>query len=103
MKPKTIYDMLFELGVHHNPWRMKSLAIISLADAQGRGGDKEMQPYNQYIILHMLGTVFSDKMKRAELVNEALSSGKRGPEIAEYVRQGICAELYNQLRILKSV
>ena len=86
LRPQTIHKLIVtNLNGLVHPERFLAFTQACQCDAQGRGETLVNKPYPQAIKLRAIHSKLQ-QMDKKHIVQEALKSGKKGPEIGEAVK-----------------
>ncbi|TMO95782.1 multifunctional CCA addition/repair protein [Pseudoalteromonas sp. S3260] len=99
LRPQTIHKLIVtNLNALVHPERFIAFTQACQCDAQGRGETLVDKPYPQAAKLHAIHNELQ-KMDKKQIVQDALKSGKKGPEIGETVKQAEidCIKAFLQL------
>lgn len=87
LRPQTIHKLIVtNLNALVHPERFIAFTQACQCDAQGRGETLVDKPYPQAAKLRAIHNELQ-KMDKKQIVQDALKSGKKGPEIGETVKQ----------------
>lgn len=87
LRPQTIHKLIVtNLNALVHPARFIAFTQACQCDAQGRGETLVDKPYPQAVKLRAIHNELQ-KMDKKQIVQDALKSGKKGPEIGETVKQ----------------
>lgn len=99
LRPQTIHKLIVtNLNALVHPERFIAFTQACQCDAQGRGETLVDKPYPQAAKLRAIHNELQ-KMDKKQIVQDALKSGKKGPEIGETVKQAEidCIKAFLQL------
>ena len=99
LRPQTIHKLIVtNLNALVHPERFIAFTQACQCDAQGRGETLVDKPYPQAAKLRAIHNELQ-KMDKKQIVQHALKSGKKGPEIGETVKQAEidCIKAFLQL------
>lgn len=87
LRPQTIHKLIVtNLNALVHPERFIAFTQACQCDAQGRGETLVDKPYPQAAKLRAIHNELQ-KMDKKQIVQDALKSGKKGPEIGETIKQ----------------
>lgn len=87
LRPQTIHKLIVtNLNALVHPERFIAFTQACQCDAQGRGETLVDKPYPQAAKLRAIHNELQ-KMDKKQIVQDALKSGKKGPEVGETVKQ----------------